>query len=85
MVRGSPLGAGNGSEALEPDEARQLEWALAPVHAEGIAHGAVLRSVVREETGPTLLVAGRAPSGSAPEADLADLARLTRDADDPTR
>lgn len=85
VVRGSPLSSvTEASVALAPDEARRLARALAPVHAEGIAHGAVLSSVVREETGPTLLVAGRAPSGGSRAADDADLATLTREADDPS-
>jgi hypothetical protein len=49
--------------------------ALAPIHALGVAHGSVAASLLIDELGPTLLVAGRGPSG-APADDVAELDRL---------
>jgi hypothetical protein len=46
---------------------------LAPLHALGIAHGSVGESVVLEEHGPTLLVAGRSPTAIAVEAERRSL------------
>ncbi len=46
---------------------RQLATVLAPLHAEGVAHGSVLSSTVIEAHGPTVLVAGRAPGAVRPE------------------
>jgi serine/threonine-protein kinase len=39
-----------------------LRRALAPLHAEGMTHGSLTDSIVLEEHGPTLLVAGRSPT-----------------------
>jgi serine/threonine-protein kinase len=55
---------------------RAVERALAPLHAAGLAHGAVASSILVEDWGAVLLVAGRAPSG-APADDDAQLAALT--------
>jgi serine/threonine-protein kinase len=53
-----------------------LERALSPLHAAGVAHGSIAASLVMEEHGPTLLVAGRRPTGAEPDADRAALAAL---------
>jgi tetratricopeptide (TPR) repeat protein len=50
--------------------AADIVAALVPLHQSGVAHGSVRRSVVLEDFGATLLVAGRAPTGAAPKADL---------------
>src|SRR5947209_3477759 len=52
--------------------------ALAGPHGEGVAHGALADSLVVEETGPTLLVAGRAPRDRSPGDDLVELIDLLR-------
>jgi serine/threonine-protein kinase len=53
--------------------------ALAGPHADGVAHGAIDGSLVFEEPGPTLLVAGRAPAdGATPAGDLTELMALAR-------
>ena len=49
---------------------------LKPLHDTGAAHGAVASSLVVDEGGPTLLVAGRAPTAASPEDDLRALAAL---------
>jgi serine/threonine-protein kinase len=52
--------------------------ALAGPHGEGVAHGALAESIVVEETGPTLLVAGRGPRDRSPGDDLVELVDLLR-------
>jgi serine/threonine protein kinase len=51
----------------------QLRAALQPLHDAGVAHGAVPESLLLDETGPVLLVAGRAPHDAHPADDLAAL------------
>jgi serine/threonine-protein kinase len=68
-VSGRPLAP---HDLPAPDRARLLE-ALEPLHASGHAHGAIATSVVREDFGPTLLVAGRRPSSRTPAEDRRDL------------
>ena len=62
---------------LDAGARARLDRALAPLHAEGIAHGSPAASIVIEEHGPTLLVAGRAPHASSPDDDRRELAALT--------
>ncbi|HEY7953721.1 MAG TPA: protein kinase [Polyangia bacterium] len=69
--------AGPRPSRLTPAEVIALAHALEPLHAAGIAHGAIADSLVVEEHGPILLCAGRAPKGRRPEDDLRDLDRLT--------
>jgi hypothetical protein len=64
------------SGKLAPAEVARLAAALAPLHAEGLAHGAIQSSVVLEEPGLTLLVAGRQPTDATPADDRAALAEL---------
>jgi hypothetical protein len=61
---------------LSAPERAALERVLGPLHASGIAHGQVATSLVVEESGPTLLVAGRGPTGATPEDDRAALRKL---------
>jgi tetratricopeptide (TPR) repeat protein len=55
---------------------RQLERALAPLHAAGVAHGSVATSLVLEDHGPALLTAGRRPAEISVEEELRELAGL---------
>jgi hypothetical protein len=49
-----------------------LRATLAALHAAGIAHGTISRSIVEDAAGPAILVAGRAPrEGATVEDDLA--------------
>jgi serine/threonine-protein kinase len=64
-----PLLSMKGDAPLTSREAGLLLRALRGPHEEGVAHGEVLRSVVREEALPLLLLCGRGPlffSGSGP-------------------
>jgi serine/threonine-protein kinase len=53
-------------ETLSHAEAAELAAALAPLHAEGFAHGSLEGSIVSSALGPTLVCAGRAPTGVTP-------------------
>jgi hypothetical protein len=53
---------------------------LAPLHAAGIVHGSVAQSVVIEDHGPALLVAGRRPSKITVEDELRELESLVNGA-----
>jgi serine/threonine-protein kinase len=67
--------AGARPPSLSAQAVAELRRALQPLHAAGVAHGSVAQSVVLEEHGPTLLVAGRAP-GMSPVEELAQLEQL---------
>jgi eukaryotic-like serine/threonine-protein kinase len=54
--------------------------ALAPLHAAGIVHGSIAHSVVIEDHGPALLVAGRRPSGITIEEEVRELEGLANGA-----
>jgi serine/threonine-protein kinase len=71
------------SGSLAPAALAALTRTLAPLHASGVAHGQVPTSIVLEDAGPTLLVAGRRPLAATPDDDLAALARLTTSAATP--
>jgi eukaryotic-like serine/threonine-protein kinase len=58
------------SGKLDERTRERLLSALRPLHDIGIAHGAIPDSLVADEGGATLLVAGRAPTGATPEHDL---------------
>jgi serine/threonine-protein kinase len=58
--------AGARVERLPAGAAKLLERALAPLHAAGFAHGSPAQSLILEEHGPTLLVAGRSPTALTP-------------------
>jgi hypothetical protein len=73
-VNGRPVNAA--ARSLSDGQRAQLRAALAPLHATGTAHGALASSLVLEESGPTILVAGRAPTGASPADDLAALTAL---------
>jgi hypothetical protein len=70
----SPVGRLVSPTELLARHRRALAEALAPVHAEGGVHGSVAASVLLEDHGPTLLIAGRQPPDDATPAD--DLAAL---------
>lgn len=53
-----------------------LVRALAPLHAAGVAHGSVAASLVLEDHGPALLIAGRRPSRITIEEELRELSSL---------
>jgi serine/threonine-protein kinase len=69
--------AGPPPAELDATQRRAVELALEPVHAAGRAHGHLATSLVMEEHGPTVLVAGRRDVGAAPDDDRAALARLS--------
>jgi hypothetical protein len=51
-----------------------LQRTLKPLHDAGVAHGSLASSLLLDEGGATLLVAGRGPqAGAAPSGDLAAL------------
>ncbi|HZS38722.1 MAG TPA: protein kinase [Polyangia bacterium] len=54
---------------LDAAERARLADALEELHASGAAHGAIAESIVREDFGPTLIVAGRRPRGATPDDD----------------
>jgi serine/threonine-protein kinase len=62
-VTGTPLARGRRFTAAERS---QLERALAPVHAAGLAHGSLAESLILDEHGPTVRVSGRAPGPITP-------------------
>jgi tetratricopeptide (TPR) repeat protein len=57
-----------------------LLHALGPLHAAGIVHGSVAHSLVIEDHGPALLVAGRRPSGITIEEEVRELEGLVNGA-----
>jgi eukaryotic-like serine/threonine-protein kinase len=60
--------------ALDARGRARLRAALGPLHDAGVAHGAIATSIVLEDWGPTLVVAGRRPTdGASPERDRAAL------------
>jgi hypothetical protein len=63
---------------LSEAELQRLARALAPLHAQGLSHGAVAAALVMAEAGPTLQVAGRSPTQRTPDDDLEELMRLGR-------
>ncbi|HUS65644.1 MAG TPA: protein kinase [Kofleriaceae bacterium] len=61
---------------LSPPALERLRRALAPLHADGLAHGSLADSIVLEEHGPTLLVAGRRPTAKSPDDERKELQGL---------
>src|SRR5439155_16318042 len=59
---------------LDAAERARLLEAVEALHDSGAAHGAIAESIVREDFGPTLIVAGRAPRGATPDDDRRALA-----------
>ena len=64
------------SEKLSAGARARLAKALQPLHDAGVAHGSVASSLVVDESGPTLLVAGRRPTEATPKDDVGQLAAL---------
>jgi hypothetical protein len=64
------------SQKLDERTRARLMKTLRPLHDAGVAHGALAGSLVTDEGGATLLVAGRRPLAASPATDLAALAAL---------
>jgi tetratricopeptide (TPR) repeat protein len=58
------------SGKLDERARSRLLSALQPLHDIGVAHGAIADSLVVDEGGPTLLVAGRGPTGATVDDDV---------------
>jgi serine/threonine-protein kinase len=77
VVYEAHVGAPAAPASVPRDSLLAVERALAALHAHGGSHGSVASSVIVEDWGSVLLVAGRAPSGT-PDNDRVELAALTR-------
>jgi tetratricopeptide (TPR) repeat protein len=64
------------TEKLDDHARACLRAALRPLHDAGVAHGALADSLVMDEGGPTILVAGHGPGSGTPTDDLMAIDRL---------